>query len=70
MLEFTNYLFGALLEGRQTRIRLPVLCELHLQWYGKTSRPGRKIGHVNVRADNQEELAEKLEAARSAWTDS
>ncbi|MTI12865.1 5-(carboxyamino)imidazole ribonucleotide synthase [Sansalvadorimonas verongulae] len=44
--------------------------EHFLHWYGKTSRPGRKIGHVNVRADSQEELAEKLECVRKQWLDS
>ncbi|MCL6270837.1 5-(carboxyamino)imidazole ribonucleotide synthase [Sansalvadorimonas sp. 2012CJ34-2] len=40
-----------------------------LHWYGKTSRPGRKIGHVNVLASSQEELAEKLESVRKQWFD-
>lgn len=29
----------------------------HLHWYDKEPRPGRKIGHINVCADNTNELA-------------
>ena len=44
--------------------------EHYLHWYGKTSRPGRKIGHVNVLADSAEELAEGLTQAREKWLNS
>ena len=44
--------------------------EHYLHWYGKTSRPGRKVGHVNARAETQEEMAAKLEHIRKAWIDS
>ena len=43
--------------------------EKYLHWYGKTSRPGRKLGHVNMLADNREELVESLEATRKKWLD-
>jgi len=33
----------------------------HLHAYGKDAAPGRKIGHVTVRAETREELARKLE---------
>ena len=33
----------------------------HLHVYGKEAAPGRKIGHVTVRAETREELARKLE---------
>lgn len=39
-------------------------------WYGKTPRPGRKVGHVNVTADSPEELREKMAriaAMIAAW---
>ncbi|MDC9522983.1 5-(carboxyamino)imidazole ribonucleotide synthase [Pseudoalteromonas sp. Angola-31] len=29
-------------------------------WYGKTAKPGRKMGHINVSADNINKLADKL----------
>ncbi|MET6758566.1 5-(carboxyamino)imidazole ribonucleotide synthase [Pseudoalteromonas sp. NCIMB_1079] len=29
-------------------------------WYGKTAKPGRKMGHINVSAANMSELADKL----------
>lgn len=29
-------------------------------WYGKTAKPGRKMGHINVSADNINNLADKL----------
>lgn len=31
-----------------------------LHWYGKGKRPGRKMGHINVSASNNTELAERL----------
>lgn len=31
-------------------------------WYGKTQRPGRKMGHINVVAGSEEALGEKLMA--------
>jgi len=31
-------------------------------WYGKSKKPGRKMGHINVSAATNEELAQKLEA--------
>jgi 5-(carboxyamino)imidazole ribonucleotide synthase len=32
----------------------------HLHLYGKEPRPGRKVGHVTVRADKQEKLQQRL----------
>ena len=32
----------------------------HLHLYGKVARPGRKVGHVTVRADGMEKLRERL----------
>ncbi|WED26655.1 5-(carboxyamino)imidazole ribonucleotide synthase [Vibrio sp. DW001] len=32
----------------------------HIHWYGKDKRPGRKMGHINVSADNYYELSEQL----------
>jgi 5-(carboxyamino)imidazole ribonucleotide synthase len=34
--------------------------DLHLHLYGKTPRPGRKLGHVTIRASNQRQLRERL----------
>ena len=34
----------------------------HLHWYGKTVREKRKMGHINVSADNYSELGDKLAA--------
>lgn len=34
--------------------------DAHLHAYGKALRPGRKVGHVTVRADSAEQLAERL----------
>ena len=39
----------------------------YLHWYGKTSRPGRKLGHVNVFAGNREELEEHLGLIQEKW---
>ena len=38
-------------------LKLP---EAHLHDYGKDPRPGRKVGHVTLRADDAETLNEKL----------
>lgn len=43
--------------------------DAHLHWYGKAPRPGRKVGHVTVRASDSETLAVRvaeLEAIISA----
>ncbi|MER3444259.1 MAG: 5-(carboxyamino)imidazole ribonucleotide synthase [Meiothermus sp.] len=39
--------------------------EAHLHWYGKEVRPGRKVGHVNLRADSWEEIRARLQ--RLEW---
>jgi len=36
----------------------------HLHLYGKSPRPGRKLGHVTVLARSQEEVVEKVEILR------
>jgi 5-(carboxyamino)imidazole ribonucleotide synthase len=38
--------------------------DTHLHLYGKTTRPGRKIGHVTVRAADHRTLARRLEDLR------
>jgi 5-(carboxyamino)imidazole ribonucleotide synthase len=44
--------------------RAPVLSVpgAHLHDYGKGPRPGRKLGHVTVRADDKGTLEERLDA--------
>jgi 5-(carboxyamino)imidazole ribonucleotide synthase len=32
----------------------------HLHLYGKSPRPGRKVGHVTVRADKLDKLQQRL----------
>lgn len=34
--------------------------DAHLHLYGKSSRPGRKVGHVTLRADSSEALAKRI----------
>jgi 5-(carboxyamino)imidazole ribonucleotide synthase len=34
--------------------------DAHLHWYGKAPRPGRKVGHVTVRAPDAETLATRV----------
>jgi 5-(carboxyamino)imidazole ribonucleotide synthase len=36
--------------------------DAHLQLYGKTPRPGRKVGHITVRAETTPELEAKISA--------
>ncbi|MFL5582991.1 MAG: ATP-grasp domain-containing protein, partial [Gemmatimonadaceae bacterium] len=38
----------------------------HLHLYGKSPRPGRKVGHVTVTASDERELDERLAALRAA----
>jgi 5-(carboxyamino)imidazole ribonucleotide synthase len=40
--------------------------DAHLHLYGKSPRPGRKLGHVTVRADTERILHERLEIVRAA----
>ncbi|MGD1319744.1 5-(carboxyamino)imidazole ribonucleotide synthase [Chryseobacterium sp. 2R14A] len=45
-------------EGMEDVLKLP---ETYVHLYGKTeTKPGRKMGHINVLADSREELIEKL----------
>ena len=45
-------------QGMEDVLRLP---ETYVHLYGKTeTKPGRKMGHINVLADSREELMEKL----------
>ncbi len=34
---------------------------MHLYWYQKTVRPGRKVGHVNITGTDNEEIQQKLQ---------
>jgi 5-(carboxyamino)imidazole ribonucleotide synthase len=42
----------------------PVLTDLsantQLHWYDKVVRPGRKLGHINVTAENNKKLAQEV----------
>jgi 5-(carboxyamino)imidazole ribonucleotide synthase len=40
--------------------------DAHLHLYGKAARPGRKLGHVTVRADTESQLRERIDAIRAA----
>ncbi len=44
-----------------------VQAKSHLHWYGKTSRPGRKLGHVNIVGDNEQEMMALLEQIDAAY---
>ena len=37
----------------------------HLHWYNKTSRPGRKLGHLNILANDEEQLGKAFEQVKS-----
>jgi len=51
-------LIGAVPERRDV-LRVP---SAHLHLYGKTPRPGRKVGHITVRADDQGTLRARVDA--------
>lgn len=40
----------------------------HIHWYGKEKRPGRKMGHINICAANEQQLSERL-LTLSKWLD-
>ncbi|MCS7173354.1 MAG: 5-(carboxyamino)imidazole ribonucleotide synthase [Armatimonadetes bacterium] len=40
--------------------KLLALPGAHLHWYGKSVRPGRKVGHVTLRADSEQALRQLL----------
>jgi 5-(carboxyamino)imidazole ribonucleotide synthase len=53
---------------RENLLQFP---QAHLHLYGKSSRPGRKLGHVTVRAESEREvrkIAEKIRAELRAMT--
>jgi 5-(carboxyamino)imidazole ribonucleotide synthase len=31
---------------------------IQVHWYGKSIRPGRKMGHINIRADSASQFAQ------------
>ncbi|WP_163936265.1 5-(carboxyamino)imidazole ribonucleotide synthase [Paraferrimonas sp. SM1919] len=43
---------------------------VHIHWYGKEARPGRKMGHINVCSDRFETLPAKLKQVASMLSDS
>ena len=47
--------------GSFSRTMLGIPC-CHLHWYGKESRPKRKLGHFNLNANSYSQLAARLES--------
>ena len=53
-----NYSGKVIYEGLEEILKLP---KTYVHLYGKTeTKPGRKMGHINVLANSREELLEKL----------
>ena len=53
-----NYSGKVKYEGLEEVLKFP---KTYVHLYGKTeTKPGRKMGHINVLADSREELLEKL----------
>ena len=54
---------------RQQRDRISTIPHSFVHWYGKTSRLGRKLGHVTVLLDSEQLTAAKttIEQIESAW---
>jgi 5-(carboxyamino)imidazole ribonucleotide synthase len=42
------------------------LPDAHYHWYGKSPRPGRKLGHITVCAADHSTLAARVAAIRAA----
>lgn len=55
--------------GSFSRDMLGIPC-CHLHWYGKESRPKRKLGHFNLNAENYSQLAARLESLTQHLTSS
>jgi 5-(carboxyamino)imidazole ribonucleotide synthase len=51
-----------LIDDMPDRARVLEVSGAHLHDYGKEPRPGRKLGHVTVRADTEAVLGERLDA--------
>lgn len=49
-----------LIEQEADTAAILTLEDTHLHLYGKTERPGRKVGHINIVADNYSELIKKV----------
>lgn len=50
------------------REKLAAIPYAHVHWYGKTeSRPGRKLGHVTVLAESNQQSVEAARAIESIW---
>lgn len=53
-----DYSGKVIYEGMEEVLRLP---ETYIHLYGKPeTKPGRKMGHINVLAESRDELMEKL----------
>lgn len=48
--------------GVQPEITNVLASHRHFHWYGKEVRAGRKVGHINVQADNHEQLCREVNA--------
>jgi 5-(carboxyamino)imidazole ribonucleotide synthase len=48
--------------------RLLAVPNAHVHLYGKTPRPGRKLGHVTLVDANDEQIAEVISLASGAWS--
>lgn len=59
---------NSLCDYREKRSLLQQIPRAHLYWYGKTeSRLGRKLGHVTVLLDNQNEAMNVARSIESIW---
>lgn len=64
LLGYENSLF----DYQEKRSLLQQIPQAHLHWYGKTeSRLGRKLGHVTVLLDNQNEAMNVARSIESIW---
>jgi 5-(carboxyamino)imidazole ribonucleotide synthase len=58
-----NYSGKVIYEGLEEVLKLP---KTYVHLYGKTeTKPGRKMGHINVLANSREELLEKLNSIKT-----
>lgn len=49
------------------RQQLSAIPQAHVYWYGKTSRPGRKLGHVTVLLDRLHDSQSQIAQLESIW---
>jgi 5-(carboxyamino)imidazole ribonucleotide synthase len=52
---------------QQRLLRLQQLSQIHVHWYDKQPRPGRKLGHVTVLGDSYDSALQIAKTIEEIW---